>query len=600
MHQRVFGEIRWGWSEVQDRFFIVLIIFCLLYNTRVGIADLTPKSRSITEYRPGPPDSLDSLLVVALLGGDVVAVRSESGEVLWQYNTGNPLVRVSQGEGMPLGLHMFSGVDGGLYLYNNTLLTATASDGAVPDDPTLERLPISLPELVDTSPSLTDDGFIITGERRSLVFALDRRTGDLLHVFNDRETTGGGGGGDPHLRPPGPFGGIGDVPVLPMMDPDRILLVGRQDFVVRSKKLLTDLEAWNASYSRILNLRPTGPGVASRMPGYTGDGANGMGGALPLFTVGADRTLQAYDPTSRLRRWSVSFNTPPVGVFTMAHGDTNFLDPAALQPLRHVDLDPPPPPTGAPARGRRRRGATDAGRTLGIGGGAGQQNLVLVGELKGSLYVMPAEHVVLDESVQPQSWSDVILSDSTPNSPLSLPPSANTAAAENAVVVHSGGGGGGGGSSSKDLVTYVRDVTTGNGVVSGLSCRLAGMKLMIVEEAKDLRQSTQLGRLRLPGSRVAANDRVGSSSPIVLDWVRDVATAGGDMLMVVVLAAAGVAAAAVLLVMRVRGRVRVTAAPPAAAAASAFRSAWVVLQAANRTSPGRKGVDTGAGETQTA
>ncbi|GLI64471.1 hypothetical protein VaNZ11_007744 [Volvox africanus] len=613
MHQRVVGEIRRRWSEGRDIFFILLIMFCLLYHTRVGNANLTSKSRSIAEYRPGPPHSLDSLLLVALLGGDVVAVRSESGEVLWEYNTGNPLVRVSQGEAMPRGLHMLSGVDGGLYLYNSTLLAETASDSAAAADPILERLPISLPELVETSPSLTDDGSIITGERHTRVFALDRYTGDLLHVFNDRET-GGGGGGDPHLRPPGAFGGIADVPVLHMMDPDRILLVGRQDFVVRSKQMLTDLEAWNATYSRIINLRPTGLGAAYRVPGSTGDGVNGMAGALPLFTVGADHTLQAYDPTSRLRRWALSFNTPPVGVFTMAHGDTNFLDPAAVQSLRDVDRVPPPPPTVAPARGQRHRGAPDGGRTLGMGGEAGQQNLALVGELKGSLYAMPSEHVVLDERVQPQSWSGIALSGSAPDSPLPLPlplpPSANSAAAENAVVVHSSGGGGGG-SSSKDLVTYVRDGATGKGVVSGLSCRSAGLKLLaIVEAAREERQAMlpdapKPGRLRLPGSRAAAISRGGSSSPMIFDLAKGVAPAGGDMLMGVLLAAAGVGAAAVLLVMRLRGSGRVTSAAPSAAfpsgskASSTLTAIDVAAAATGASEDGAKS-DTAAATTATA
>ncbi len=66
---------------------------------------------------------------------------------------------------------------------------------------------------METSPSLTDDGSIITGERRTSVFALDRHTGALLHVFNEGDRAGVGPlaeAAEPLLRPPGgtqpPFG----------------------------------------------------------------------------------------------------------------------------------------------------------------------------------------------------------------------------------------------------------------------------------------------------------------------------------------------------------------------------------------------------------
>lgn len=49
----------------------------------------------------------------------------------------------------------------------------------------LQRLPISLPELVDAAPSLTADGSIIMGRRESKVFLLDKRTGQPLSTISN-------------------------------------------------------------------------------------------------------------------------------------------------------------------------------------------------------------------------------------------------------------------------------------------------------------------------------------------------------------------------------------------------------------------------------
>lgn len=49
----------------------------------------------------------------------------------------------------------------------------------------LQRLPISLPELVESAPSLTADGSIILGRRDSKVFLVDKRTGRGVHTLSN-------------------------------------------------------------------------------------------------------------------------------------------------------------------------------------------------------------------------------------------------------------------------------------------------------------------------------------------------------------------------------------------------------------------------------
>jgi len=46
----------------------------------------------------------------------------------------------------------------------------------------VQKLPVTLPELVDSSPSITDDGSIVLGLRANNVFVLDLLTGACLCV----------------------------------------------------------------------------------------------------------------------------------------------------------------------------------------------------------------------------------------------------------------------------------------------------------------------------------------------------------------------------------------------------------------------------------
>lgn len=102
--------------------------------------------------------------------------------------------------------------------------------------------------------------------------------------------------------------------------------------------------------------------------------------------------VQAYDRKSRIRRWAVPFKTPPVGVFSAEYSDTNFLDPDAVQQFLNI-LGCKPTAEDLDQQRGRSVGNDDSGS---LDSGGGRQKLVLVGELKGSLYVMSAEHVILN------------------------------------------------------------------------------------------------------------------------------------------------------------------------------------------------------------
>lgn len=55
---------------------------------------------------------------MSLLDGRVVALDTNSGSILWTFDSGSPLVSVKQSEAAAPGLNIFPGVDGGLYAYH--------------------------------------------------------------------------------------------------------------------------------------------------------------------------------------------------------------------------------------------------------------------------------------------------------------------------------------------------------------------------------------------------------------------------------------------------------------------------------------------------
>ena len=47
----------------------------------------------------------------------------------------------------------------------------------------MQRLPASVPELVEASPSVAEDGAVLTGTHQSSVYVVDGKTGNLLRVL---------------------------------------------------------------------------------------------------------------------------------------------------------------------------------------------------------------------------------------------------------------------------------------------------------------------------------------------------------------------------------------------------------------------------------
>ncbi|GAX74713.1 hypothetical protein CEUSTIGMA_g2161.t1, partial [Chlamydomonas eustigma] len=341
-------------------------------------------------------------LIVSLLDGRVVAVDPLSGAVLWSFDSGSPLLSVQQSEAAPPGVHIFPGVDGGLYAYH----------GLDKDTAKLERLPVTLPELVELSPSLTDDGSIIVGNRKSSVFILDASDGRLLQTLS-------GSLEDRTLEA---------LQLQQLMDARDTVVLGREDYTVRSVQRKSGAEAWNATFSRVLRL-----GSTEVHDSWTrGDEATRAAAALPRFAVTTDNTLQAYDGRTGFRRWSISFDVPPLAAYNSVDPDLNQLDPAEMLsssiPERHQHL---PSSSALSSRHHHSSLGKPASPLIKIPGQMQHGTQVLVGILDGSPYALPADHLVLDESVATEQYSFESSSNSLSSSstPLAIADNSDTSSA---------------------------------------------------------------------------------------------------------------------------------------------------------------------------
>lgn len=131
---------------------------------------------------------------------------------------------------------------------------------------------------------------------------------------------------------------------------------------------------------------------------------------LPHLVVGTDNSLQAFDPTTMLLKWYVAFDTPPVSAYRPDGRGGNALDPeqagrafltgsgsdgsssGSLVPSSAAARSPAPASGGLGVPRRKVKGQLAGGTS------------VLVGALHGSLYALPADHLML--SATPAAGED--------------------------------------------------------------------------------------------------------------------------------------------------------------------------------------------------
>ena len=260
------------------------------------------------------------------------AVDRATGEAMWSFSSGGPLVRahaaatvddadpssssssssgaVRPARGRPSTV--FPGVDGSLYT-----LSGGDRDGA---DAVVTRLPVTARQLVDASPSMTRDGAVVVGERKSVVFALSASTGALLRTFAADGTVVHGASDDEDDRDAFLLGEDDREGIEPGDELRDAVFLGRTEYAVRSVDAATGLERWNVSYGELhpLTRAPgtgTGTGTGTLfLPGSgdgDGDGDDGDGD----FELGPGNAIRSRDGG-----WSARLPSVPLGAFDRRTG----------------------------------------------------------------------------------------------------------------------------------------------------------------------------------------------------------------------------------------------------------------------------------------
>ena len=314
--------------------------------------------RTSSSSSSAPRDGSRSPLLVSLLDGTVQAVDRATGEAMWSFSSGGPLVRahaaatvddedpsasssssgaVRPARGRPSTV--FPGVDGSLYT-----LSGGDRDGA---DAVVTRLPVTARQLVDASPSMTRDGAVVVGERKSVVFALSASTGALLRTFAADGTVVHGASDDEDDRDAFLLGEDDREGIEPGDELRDAVFLGRTEYAVRSVDAATGLERWNVSYGELhpLTRAPgtgTGTGTGTLfLPGSgvgVGDG-NGDDGDGD-FELGPGNAIRSRDGG-----WSARLPSVPLGAFDRrtgravgafgrgVRGTTDILDPSVDQEI---------------------------------------------------------------------------------------------------------------------------------------------------------------------------------------------------------------------------------------------------------------------------
>lgn len=318
-----------------------------------------------------------SPLLVSLLDGTVQAVDRATGESLWSFSSGGPLVRAharpARGEwdhapgdetdavalrstrGAPAVV--FPGVDGALYALSSESPNARGDETKA----AVARLPVTARQLVDASPSMTRDGALVLGTRTSVVFALDADNGTLLRTFTAEGVVmhaAPGDGGDEE----------NDVDAFALdaaaaedaSSPELrgAVFVGRTEYKVRSVDAKTGAERWNVTYGEVHPLTAPAAGGAATLVAHRAassldvvDSAFDEGNVLPTLRFGSGNALTMMRDNKKDAKWSRTFPSVPLSAFE-----------------------------GSGAGGSARRGD---------GGGRVDEKKIFVGAHAGGLYALP-------------------------------------------------------------------------------------------------------------------------------------------------------------------------------------------------------------------
>ncbi len=295
-------EISFGDSDLEDE----------LLKSPSLLQALTDKDLSLSI-----PVNISSMMLVSLADGTIVALDENTGERLWTVDTGSPLVMSSKEASSREGI--FPSTDGSLFTYK---MNDDGSAGSV------EKLPLKVKDLVDSSPSPTPEGNVVLGSQQTVVFIIDlelglvtkkisgdekdlfsylqgsaekrkQQTCDVGKEFQDAEGGEKGIGG-------GIKNGEGENERR-----RKEIAISRKTYVARSIHPSLG-EQWNVTWSKLDKL---GGGHGSVGPTFVeiyghGNDQNVERDDLKLV-LAPDFSLRRIHPETGQEMWSASFKVPP-------------------------------------------------------------------------------------------------------------------------------------------------------------------------------------------------------------------------------------------------------------------------------------------------
>ena len=247
----------------------------------------------------------DAYLLVSLADGQIVALDEDSGRKVWSIDTGSPLVTSSVGRdhgsengGEAAVEGIFPSTDGSLYTY-------FINEAGRPE---VKKLPVSVKDLVDSSPSPTPQGTMMLGSQQTVVFIIDIEKGLVLKTISGDENDV-----FMFLRSPDPqthvekdfFDG----------STEKTIAITRKNFIVRSIHPSLG-EQWNVTWSQL-----------DKMPllEIYGHGAEVDREDLKLL-LAPDFSLKRFDPSTGAELWSVPFVVPPTVAYPASGKPIDLLE----------------------------------------------------------------------------------------------------------------------------------------------------------------------------------------------------------------------------------------------------------------------------------
>jgi hypothetical protein len=241
--------------------------FLVLLTLLLGAASAGEAEGAVARLGEAPAE----MVLVGTVDGMLHGVAAETGEVLWHFHTGSPLL---SSHTHPSVERLIPSVDGSLYLLDS-------------ERGRLERVGLDIQELVQRAPTLTPE-HAWTGSKTARLFVLELATGRVV-----REVASDFRLGEHHPAP-------GALPHGP-----GLVLMGRADYVVKGSERRGELrELWNMSFGKYI----------ADVELESSDDASPV-----VFEVGAARTLVARARDGGGRLWAAELGAQPAAIYRVVH-----------------------------------------------------------------------------------------------------------------------------------------------------------------------------------------------------------------------------------------------------------------------------------------